>query len=253
MYKQFFIATIGAFLAIFIFLFIFQRKLIYFPDNQDFDRCSAFEDVEKINWQGTRMYVNKISDKWLVFYHGNAGSACDRSFFIELLQDTNYSYLFVEYTGYSGDPGTPSQIALMKNVEGVVGYLNSRNAKRVIVLGESLGTSLAAYHNFLETPDKTLLISSFSSLENVVQAKFQFFPVGLFLFDKYPTEKWIRNSNNLLFIHGAKDEVVPIEFGQRLFESVQGKNKTFIIIKDAGHNDIYNHSLTKDSIKNFLR
>jgi hypothetical protein len=199
------------------------------------------------------MYVNKISDKWLVFYHGNAGSACDRGFFVELLQGTNYSYIFVEYTGYSNDQNPPSQAALTKNVESVTSYLKFHNAKDIVVVGESLGTSMAAYHNFIAFAQKTILISAFTSLEDIARSRSRFFPVSLFLYDKYPTQEWIKNSNNLLLIHGVKDKVVPIEFGQKLFESVQAENKTFIMIEDAGHNDIYNHSLTKDSIKNFLR
>ena len=40
-----------------------------------------------------------------------------------------------------------------------------------------------------------------------------------------------------LFVHGNRDEIIPMQFGQELFRAAQGP-KTFWIVEGAGHNDI---------------
>ena len=62
-----------------LFLFLNQKSMLYYPDNQDFANCDRFDDYQKINFQGTRFYLKEESlDSVLVYYHGNAGSSCDR-------------------------------------------------------------------------------------------------------------------------------------------------------------------------------
>jgi fermentation-respiration switch protein FrsA (DUF1100 family) len=39
-------------------------------------------------------------------------------------------------------------------------------------------------------------------------------------------------------LHGDKDETIPLEAGQKLFEAARG-DKTFFIISGASHNDTY--------------
>ncbi|MFC1756459.1 hypothetical protein ACFLY1_00730, partial [Patescibacteria group bacterium] len=73
----------------------------------DFKSCTFFQDSQKINIGGTRAYYKENSKKLILFYHGNAGSACDRSFLRDEFQKLGYSYIFVEYTGYSNDSRKP--------------------------------------------------------------------------------------------------------------------------------------------------
>ena len=42
----------------------------------------------------------------------------------------------------------------------------------------------------------------------------------------------------LLFIHGDRDEIVPIALGRKLFEAAS-QPKEFYTIRGAGHNDTY--------------
>ena len=41
-----------------------------------------------------------------------------------------------------------------------------------------------------------------------------------------------------LFLHGNRDEIVPLDLGKKLFDAA-AKPKTFYIIEGAGHNDTY--------------
>jgi fermentation-respiration switch protein FrsA (DUF1100 family) len=42
----------------------------------------------------------------------------------------------------------------------------------------------------------------------------------------------------LLVIHGTRDEIIPAQHGQELFDICKNKNKQIFLVKSAGHNNI---------------
>jgi uncharacterized protein len=236
-----------------IVIFIFQRKFVYYPSPQDFSSCPNFHKASKVTHNGTRMYVSKATDDWIIIYHGNAGSACDRSHFLHYFDPRKYSYIIVEYTGYSNDQDHPSQAALLKNVEAVNDYLKSQSASQVTLVGESLGGALAAYHSSLIKVHKLLFISPFNSAQDLAQYHYWFYPIYFMVLDKYPSEQWVTGANSALIIHGTQDRIIPPKFGKILFEKIDTQDKTFVEIPGADHNDIYDYELTTTSILDYLK
>ena len=60
-------------------LFIFQNDFFYPAGKTAFDDCPKLEKAEKIKSEDFRAYFLKRSpEKVVVYYHGNAGRACDR-------------------------------------------------------------------------------------------------------------------------------------------------------------------------------
>lgn len=237
-----------------LILFIFQKSLVYFPDNQDFNTCSFFEDSEKINIDGTRMYYKKNSDKLVVFYHGNAGSACARTYLKKKFEKLGLSYIFVEYAGYSSDTNKPTKKLLLKDVEKVNQFLIDKDFSQITVMGESLGTALAIYHSTIMDVDKLLLISPFFSMAEVASNNFRIYPISLLLRENYDNGKWIENSKtkSLEIIHGNIDEIIPIEQSKKLYNKVFIANKKYIEVIGANHNDIYGFDETNKNINQFL-
>lgn len=242
------------YISIGLFLFIYQKSFIYYPDNQDFDSCSNFEDSQKLNINGTRVYYQKNSDKLVIFYHGNAGSACNRLYQKKLFQKLNLSYIFVEYGGYSNDSQKPSKELLTKDVANVSQFAADKKFSKIIVMGESLGTALATYHSSITSVDKLLLISPFFSIKDLVKNTFKIYPMSLILTENYDNALWIKNTKakNIQIIHGTNDTTIPIEQARKLFQEINIDNKKIIEIDQADHNDIYSFDKTKDSINQFL-
>lgn len=230
-------------------LFIFQKNYLYYPSNQDFNSCSGFKNSDKLNLNGTRAYYKRSSDEIIIFYHGNAGSACDRAF----LSFEDHSYIFVEYAGYSNDSRPPSKKLLMKDVENINDFIQKQNFKKVVIAGESLGASLALYHSSLTNEDKILLISPFYKISDVAKAHFPLYPTSLLLFDQYDNSKWIGDIKSIKIIHGKNDDIIPISQAEILFDKINVKDKELVIIENAGHNDLYDNSQTYSAIINFLR
>ncbi len=236
-----------------IFLYVSQRKMLYHPSSQNFDDCKGFEDSEKVKLEDTRMYFKNVSDTLLVYYHGNAGSACDRSFIKERFESLDLSHLFVEYTGYSDDDKKPSKERLLKNVEDVKEFISEKDFDNVIVVGSSLGTSMASYHAKISRVDKLLLISPYVSTVEVGKDLYPLYPIGWLLKDNYKNFEWLQDYNNpLLVIHPGEDSVVAPKHGKKLYEKLNVEDKEFILLENVGHNDVFYHEEAWSNIREFL-
>ena len=218
-----------------------QKSIIYYPDNQDFEQCAGFRDYEKINYNGTRFYLKKGSvDKVIAYYHGNASSACDRSFCKSSFEQSKASIIFVEYAGYSNDNKKPSKKLILKDVQNVVNYIQEKSFKDVVVYGQSIGSGAASYHAYIGKVDSLILVTPFSSLADVAQSKYKIFPVKLLLTENYNNVKWLQGyKGKLVILHGDNDSIVPHKFSQKLFDKVFTLDKEYVLIKGVGHNDIW--------------
>ena len=142
-----------------LYLYIFQRDFIYYPTKQDFFTCEEFNDSQKIEYKGTRFYYKNNSEKLAIFYHGNAGSACDRGYMKRIFSELNYSFIIAEYAGYSNDTSQPSQVSILSDVRNINEFIAEISYSEWIIAGESLGGSLAAYHASIVEADKVLLLN----------------------------------------------------------------------------------------------
>lgn len=242
------IIALAVYIGLGIYLFIFQRKYIYFPDNQDFNSCKGFTGAEIINFNGTRGYYKNNGDKLIIYYHGNAGSACDRAFIKDEFEKAGYSYLFVEYAGYSGDKNSASKTALMGDVTHINEFLKTIEYGRLIIAGESVGASLALYHSTIADEDKVMLLSPYYSLARIGQIHYSLFPIKLLLLDNYDNSEWIGGIKDIMIIHGIEDRIVPIRESKKLFSEIKTDSKRFVEIEEAGHNSLFGYDKTYLSI-----
>jgi uncharacterized protein len=232
-------------------LYLFQGSLIYFPDHQDFEECPGFADYEKVDYLGTRMYFRQGNDQAIVFYHGNARSACDRNF-LKSSFGANSSYLFVEYAGYSNDNRTPSRKLILNDVDNVRSYLKEKGLSNVTVCGESLGSAPASYHASKEPVD-LILIAPFANMDEVAQTFTIIYPASILIKEKYNNTEWLSGfRGRLLILHGTNDKTIPHSFSRELFESVPTVEKEYVLIEGKGHNDLYHSEEFQRAVERFL-
>lgn len=248
--------AIGIFLIFYIsfgaLLTANQERIVYQPSAQDFEACNTFPDATTVTHQGTRMYVADPHKPVAVLYHGNAGSACDRGFYGDLFSEAGYGYIVVEYAGYSNDPEPPSHDRIKQDVVNVIDYLKTNGITDVTIVGESIGTGVAAYHTALAPPEKLLLLSPFTDLHAVARTQFWFYPADLLVENAFDNVQSLRDySGQVTIIHGAKDTIIPKRFGQTLFDQLSTE-KEFITIPEAGHNDLFHYPKTYEVLRAFL-
>lgn len=249
--------AIYIFLAFYVlsgtYLTVNQERLIYHPNTQDFESCSAFENAEKVTYKGTRMYVDRGGEGIVVLYHGNAGSACDRYFLADEIKKSGQGYVVVEYAGYSNDFGKPSHERIKQDVRNVSEYLEKEKITKVLVLGESIGTGAASYHASITNPYRVVLISPFSSLRDIAKKSFWFYPTSLMVDNAYDNVALLDNIDGpITIIHGSDDKIIPQELSRKLFKSINTNKKTYVSIPGAGHNNLFSFPNTYEELQKAL-
>ena len=241
--KQVLVAVVVAYILLGAVLFFSQKGMTYFPSQTSFEQCASFSADQQVVLNEARMYVRGESEDFLVVYHGNAGRACDRA---HLERFSNRTLVLVEYPGYGGGEGSPSEKRFQVAVKEVVNWLEQQDPRSVAVLGESLGSSSAAYHATLARVDKLLLVAPFERLAQVARHHYGLFPVTWLLREEHPTADYLASfDNELLVVHGAQDSVIPSWMSESLSENR-------VVVEGAGHNDVYMYREARVAIEEFL-
>lgn len=237
-------------LIIFISIYVFIGCILYlkqayfiFPASKiPFTDCDHFSNATKII-NPFRAYLTNRSKKLIVYYHGNAGRACDRYYMDKFFAKSNLSTLFVEYPGYA-QKGTPSSSEILATVESVNNYLKDKDFDQIIVIGESVGTGPASYHAYIANNKikKLILITPFSSLADVVRWHYPIYPISILLKHDFTPDVWLSNtSTNITLILAQQDEVVGYQNGLKLFNTIKKGAAQEFEIANAGHNTIFNY------------
>lgn len=174
----------------------------------------------------------------VIVFHGNAGSAADRSYYVRALAPLGYRVLLAEYPGYGGRPGQPSEAALISDAKETVELARHEFGSPIYLWGESLGcgivSALAADN---DVPVRAvILVTPWDSLPNLAQTIYWFFPTRWLVLDKFDNvENLADYSGRVAVVLAGRDEVIPLKHGHRLYESVTS-NKKLWVFEHAGHN-----------------
>jgi esterase/lipase len=238
-----------------IILFTFQKNYIYYPDKTDFRNCTYSKNVESVSFGLTRGYYTKRSaDNIIIYYHGNAGRACDRYYLFDaLFAEKDYSTLFVEYSGYAEKEGELSMSKILENTSDTMQFLKDKNLKNIIVIGESLGNGPAAYHALHGEVSKLILITAYNNLADVSSAHYPVYPMRLMLLSNFTPAEWLSSYKGpVSVILAENDEAIPVKLGKKLYEGIPSDYKELHIVKNAGHNTIYEkdefYSILKEAL-----
>lgn len=213
-----------------------QRHLIYFPpvfDGATADALGQRGRLERwrdssgaaVGWR--RLSPVQPSQGQLLVLHGNAGAAVWCSQYADEIGPVAAVDVFiVEYPGYSDRPGAPSERSLETSALQALRALDTN--KPIYLLGESLGTGVAAFLAGRE-PERVsgvILLAPYDSSTAVAQKHMPLLPVGLLLVDRFPAAKFLRTYRGPIAVFvGGRDEVVPARFGRRLYEGYRGPKR----------------------------
>lgn len=230
-----------------------QERVVYRPSQQDFDTCAQFNAAKKVTHNGTRMYVTPGYRGIVVLYHGNGGSACDRAFFAEEILAAGYGYIVPEYAGYSNDTRRPTHDLIKKDVQNVIDYLAQQDIREHIVIGESIGTGVAAYHVSLVEPERLLLIAPFASLADLAQRRFWYYPTRHLVNNAFDNIELLREYQRpITIVHGEKDMIVSQSSSKKLYSALQSLEKKYISVPNVGHNNLFYAQEAYPALREFL-
>lgn len=177
----------------------------------------------------------------MLFLHGNAGSIWHRADKVLPYIEGGMGMLLLEYRGYGGNPGSPTEEGLYQDARAALQFLTSQQISldRITLYGESLGSGVAvelARHFPVAT---VILEAPYTSITDIAQKRFPFFPVKWLTLDQFRSLDKIPFLTMPLFIlHGDEDEVVPFTHGQALFSAARAEKDAFWA-PGIGHNNLY--------------
>jgi protein-L-isoaspartate(D-aspartate) O-methyltransferase len=177
----------------------------------------------------------------VIVFNGNAGNRAHRIELGDALRARGFQVLLVDYRGYGGNPGAPSERGLAADSRAARAYVASRedvDASRLVYFGESLGAAVAAELATEFPPAALILRSPFTSMSDVGQHHYPVLPVRLLVRDRFATIDRVRRLESpLLVIAGDEDRIVPFEQSQRVYASAP-EPKELVVIAGADHNDL---------------
>jgi fermentation-respiration switch protein FrsA (DUF1100 family) len=185
----------------------------------------------------------------VLLFLGNADRAANYGFLADALSERGVGLLALSYRGYPGSTGAPTEAGLFVDGLAAFDWLAERSPDGIVLLGQSLGSGVAVYTAARRPALGAVLISAYTSVEALAAASYPWLPVRLLLKDRFRSDLLIREVHQpKLFIHGRRDSIIPLSFGEQLF-GLAPEPKRMLVYDAYGHNDIWSEGLVSDVIQ----
>lgn len=243
-----------------LLLYFFQGRMIFFPQPTTSANQSRYAESEirlrhgDVTLTGWFFKGDIGPGNPLVVYYG--GNAEDVSLNLADLEQFNTrSFLFMNYRGYGGSEGKPSERALLSDAVFVLDQVLAAEAidpAHVVLMGRSLGTGVAVHVAAKRKVGGVILVTPFDSLLNVARSHYPIFPVGLLLKHRFDSADLAPGiATPALFLSASEDQVVPVRFAKKL-EMVWGGPTTAVTIDGTDHNTIETAPAYWESVNAYL-
>ena len=233
-------------------LWAVQRQLIYFPDAAQVPPAGEVipgardvilhtdDGLELGAWflpaRGGRGPRTPMA---VLVAPGNGGNREGRAGLAEELSDRGLAVLLMDYRGYGGNPGSPTEEGLAADALAAAEALEALGypPERTIYFGESLGTGVVAALHVRRPPAGMVLRSPFTELAAVGAHHYPLLPVRLLLRDRFRVVEHLSSSDvPVTVIYGDHDTVVPSALSARVADAASALAER-MVISGADHND----------------
>jgi len=230
--------------AVLALLWFGQRKLIYFPTHHPGPVPTGMSEVSFETSDGLRLagwlappaLPERSNGMGVLVANGNGGDRSHRVPLAHALNRFGFTVLLFDYRGYGGNPGSPSESGLFKDIRGAFAYLESLfESRKIILFGESLGSAVVTDLATEHTVGGLVLRSPFTDLASVGAEHYPFLPVRLLLRDRFPLlDKISAVKSPIAVVYGTADSVVPPSHSA---EVARKAGVTPVVVEGADHND----------------
>ncbi|MHA7125893.1 alpha/beta hydrolase [Janibacter indicus] len=181
----------------------------------------------------------------IVYFHGNGSDLASISPLAGLFARHGLGFAAVEYPGYGPAAGRPHQEAILAAARDGLAHLSLR-AERTVLVGESLGSSVAAHlaaegllHDggASQGSGRLVLVSPFTSMTAMVQRVVRVFPRQL-VPDRWETDALLERIDvPTLLVHGERDDLVPLVMSEQLARGISSSQR--VVVPGRTHNDLW--------------
>ncbi len=241
------LAVVGIYVVIVVYLLINQTRMVFLPSNSietiPSDIGLEFEDIYFFTEDSVRLngwFIPAANEQAiLLFCHGSGGNISHRMESFQLFNRLGLSVFIFDYRGYGKSEGRPSETGTYMDARAAWDYLVSEKGiaeKKIVILGRSLGSAVAAHLALEVKPEAIIVESAFTSVGDLGAELYPVFPVRMLSRFKYSTVKYVREINcPVLVIHSPDDEIIRYHHGQKIYLAAH-EPKQFLEI-EGSHND----------------
>lgn len=239
------LAVLLAVVLILILVWTLQRRLIYFPDRTAPPQTAGAGEITLRTADGLRLSAWLVKpapgtpDRRLAVLvaPGNAGNRADRLPLGTALAGLGLTVLLLEYRGYGGNPGSPSEEGLARDADAGLAWLTEQAGLPVLYYGESLGAAVVTALAVRHPPAGLVLRSPFLDLAAAGREHYPFLPVGRLLRDRFPVASLIGGvSAPTVVVYGTADAVVPAAQSAAVADRAANLVSE-VVVAGADHND----------------
>lgn len=241
-YAAIYVAVVAVFLW-------FELSLVFHPHTAaeawlpPLDRLT--QDVHFTSTDGTKLHAwwlppTRPEAGAFLVSHGNGGNLSYRGDLAALLNSaTGAGVLMYDYPGYGHSEGKPTEAGCYAAADAAYAWLTMEGKippRRVVLLGESLGTGVAVELATRHEHRAMVLMCPFTSLPAAAKSHYPFLPTHTLMRSRFDNlSKIARCPRPLLVGHSTDDRVVPFWQGEALFAAAN-EPKAFHRMEGAGHN-----------------
>lgn len=233
-----------------LYLYVFQAGYVYFPDlpSRQVDATPAdiglaFDAVMLRTADGETLagwFIPAPAARGTLLYlHGNGGNIGHRLDQIEVFHRLGLNVFIIDYRGYGASSGKPSEQGTYQDALAAWNWLMQEKRvapERIVLFGESLGGSIAAWLAARQPPAGLVIYASFTSVPEMAQALYPMFPASRLVRYRYDTRAALGSVTcPLLILHSPEDEIIPFSHGQALLEAAREPKR--LVELRGGHND----------------
>jgi len=163
--------------------------------------------------------------------------------------------LFLNYRGYGGSQGRPSERALLADALTVYDWISAQpgvDPLRVGLIGRSLGSGIATYVASERPAAAVVLVTPYDSVAEIARHRFPYCATQYLLKHRFNAIEFARRARAPALILLAEfDTVIPEHHALRLIDAWAGQ-KEVILIQNTNHSDIQEHLHSWQAIADFL-
>ena len=230
-------------------LLFLQPKLLYHPLREvsftPADLGLEYEEVAFRSADGVRLtgwyIVARNAPFTVLVCHGNGGNIAHLLDNLNVLSSLGLSCFAFDYRGYGHSSGRPTEAGTYLDAQAAYDWLTAAKGippEQIVLLGRSLGASVAAHLAGRVRVGGLAAESAFTSYLDIAARFYPYLPVKLFrrfLF-RYDTLAYLQDVRcPVMVLHSRNDELVPFVFATRLFAAAH-EPKQFVEIFGS-HND----------------
>jgi len=232
------------------------ERMFFYPDSATYTTPAQLgvraEDVRMVTADGSRLhgwFLPAVGNaKGTVLHlHGNAANVSNHLPLVSWLPARGYNVLMVDYRGFGRSEGKPSLDGVVDDAAAALAYLRTRpdvDATRLIMFGQSIGgaTALRLLARDARGVRLGVIDSAFASYRGIARdataggplAPIAALTVGVLPGpDKDPITALKSIRVPLIFVHGARDTIIPAVNSDKLHAAASGSQ--YWSVPDAMH------------------